>query len=130
MKPILYILRGLPGSGKTTLSKMFVRSDKRRREADMFHMADGEYNFIPENAARSHEWCRLEVEKMMIESASDCSVSNTFTRREEYAPYIALADKYGFDVAVFDCHGPWKNTHDVPDDVLKKMADRWEPHVR
>lgn len=122
----LYIIRGLPGSGKSTLARRLVHRS-RHFEADMFHMICGEYHFDPTKVRAAHEWCQQCVAHAMKEDA-DIVVSNTFTRRWEYEPYIKMAHESDFDVQVIECHGPWENTHGVPDGVISAMHDRWEPH--
>ena len=124
----LYIIRGLPGSGKSTLARKLV-SESMHFEADMFHIVDGEYRFDAANLKASHQWCEQCVASALLSNA-DVAVSNTFTRRWEYQPYIDMANESGHDVLVVDCHGAWDNVHNVPEDVLASMAARWEPHER
>jgi len=124
----LYIVRGLPGSGKSTLaSKMVPKS--RIKEADMYHIDNnGVYNFNPSNIKASHEWCYSQVSNLLKRSNRDCVVANTFTQRWEYQPYMDLAKEYGFDFMIIDCHGEWDNIHNVPEEVMVRMSERWEPH--
>ena len=42
MEKVLYIVRGIPGSGKSTFAKSLGGT---HFEADMFFMKDGEYKF-------------------------------------------------------------------------------------
>jgi adenylylsulfate kinase-like enzyme len=46
MNKNLYLLRGIPGAGKSTLAKQFGDS---HFETDRFFMVDGEYKFDPTN---------------------------------------------------------------------------------
>lgn len=94
----------------------------------MFHMDNGEYKFNPKKVKDAHAWCLEEIRNMMVSEIADCAVSNTFTRRWEYQPYIDEAELAGYSVAVIDCHGPWKNCHNVPVEVVSAMKARWEPH--
>lgn len=123
---VLYIVRGLPGSGKSTLAKKLV-FHTFHREADMFHMVGGEYKFNVANIKPSHQWCFDEIVRLMV-CGHDCAVSNTFTQKWEYDKYLTAASDLCFDVQIIECHGDWDNTHNVPEDVLAKMSDRWEPH--
>lgn len=123
----LYIIRGIPGSGKSTLAKKLV-NPSRHREADMFHMVAGEYLFNPEKVKSSHAWCLAEMSRLIITGNEDCAVSNTFTRKWEYQPYIDVAEAAGYSVAVIDCHGSWDNCHNVPAEVVTSMKERWQPH--
>lgn len=122
----LYIVRGLPGSGKSTLAKKLVDAE-RHFEADTFHMVDGEYRFDPSKIKDAHEWCKASV-KEALTGSGPVAVSNTFTRRWEYQPYIDLAKANGFAVQIVECYGNWESVHSVPEDVLKAMRERWEFH--
>lgn len=127
--PTLYIVRGLPGSGKSTLAKQLV--PKHHFEADMFHTSSrtGEYLFDPTMIKESHEWCYKQVETCIIPRKVDVVVSNTFTQTWEMEPYMELAERWGYQVQIIECHGHWDNIHDVPEDVITKMEERWEPTV-
>lgn len=55
-------------------------------------------------------------------------VANTFTQEWEMNPYIELAKKYGYKVislVVENRHGN-KNIHNVPDETIQKMVNRFE----
>ena len=122
----LYIIRGLPGSGKSTLAKKLV-SKENHREADMFHMKHGKYDFKIENIQKAHNWCFNEIENLLQTSNEDCAVSNTFTEYWEYYPYIQLAKKYNYNISVIDCYAEFRNIHNVPEQILENMKNRWEP---
>jgi len=124
----LYIVRGLPGSGKSTVAKKLVKVE-RHRETDMYFITDGQYQFNPKLIKVAHEWCKKEIRNLMETEQSDCAVSNTFTQRWEYQPYIELAKKCGYTISIVECHGTWKNIHNVPDDVIAQMKNRWEHHI-
>lgn len=122
--PTLYIVRGLPGSGKSTFAKslgVFMV------EADMFHMVDGKYNWEPKNVSAAHKWCKRQVYSAMIEGI-DVAVSNTFTQSWEFVNYVDFAKTLGYTVKVYCCKGNFQNVHDVPEDVLEKMKNRFEQY--
>jgi predicted kinase len=135
MEKVLYIVRGIPGSGKSTFAKQLVGADFLVCEADKYFMVDGEYKFDATKLKQAHEFCRNTVETYMRDNveANDqfyrqIAVSNTFTQEWEMQPYFDLAAKYGyavFTVIVENRHGG-VNQHGVPDEVLTKMKDRFE----
>ena len=126
----LFLLRGLPGSGKTTLAKMLVGDkDYCHKEADMYFMdGDGNYNFNPSKLGNAHIWCRDEIEFTMKYEHSPVVVSNTFTQEWEMDSYYDLAKKYGYRVhslIVENRHGG-VNEHGVPEENLEQMKNRFE----
>jgi predicted kinase len=125
----LFLLRGLPGSGKSTIAKMLVGDkDYCHKEADMFFVdGDGNYNFKPSEIKDAHTWCQEEVEFLM-KYEHKVVVSNTFTQEWEMQPYYDLAEKYGykvFSIIVENRHGG-VNEHGVPEDKLEIMRKRFE----
>lgn len=124
---LLYIIRGLPTSGKTTLAKTLVKNNYR--EADMFFIEDGVYKYDASKIKDAHDWCRQEIISLLSKEIT-CAVSNTFVRRWEYQPYIDIASFNKHQYSVIECHGSpdWKNTHDVPKNVIERMRASWEPH--
>ena len=132
---ILYIVRGLPGSGKSTFAKKLVGDDFLVCEADKyFSDAEGNYNFDVTKLKDAHKWCHDRVETYMKDSLvndqwyREIAVSNTFTQEWEMQPYFELAKKYDYTVFVTiveNYHGG-KNVHGVPDDKLEVMRNRFE----
>lgn len=135
----LFLLRGIPGSGKTTLANII--SDVTI-EADSYfyvwedpetgivhrHYYDGEYRFQPELLPLAHKSCKEFCEDQMEWGIEKIAVSNTFTQEWEILPYFELAKKYGYRVyslIVENRHGG-KSVHDVPEDIMEKMKNRFE----
>jgi predicted kinase len=129
MEKILYIVRGCPNAGKSTFAKTLVKRDYCHKEADMFFIdRDGNYNFKPSQIKDAHKWCQEEMDFLMRLEHSPVVVSNTFTQEWEMEPYFELAKTYGykvFSIVVENRHGGI-NQHDVPEEVLTKMRDRFE----
>jgi predicted kinase len=128
MEKILFICRGLPGSGKSTFAKTLVgEKDYCHKEADMFFVdQDGNYNFRPAKLKDAHKWCREEVEFLLRLEHSPVAVSNTFTQEWEMEPYFELAKTYGykvFSIVVENRHGG-VNVHNAPEEKIEEMKNR------
>jgi predicted kinase len=122
---ILYIVRGIPGSGKSTFANSLGCPVF---EADMYFMNDGEYKFDVSKIKLAHNWCKLRVEHSMEDDFQKIAVSNTFTQEWEMEAYYEMAKQYGytvFSVIIENRHGG-VNEHGVPEDKLKMMKDRFE----
>ena len=126
MEKVLYIVRGVPGSGKTTLAKQLTANVF---EADhYFYDNDGNYNFIPSEIKEAHKECQQFVGYAMESGIQKIAVSNTFTQEWEMEPYFELAKKHEFKVftiIVENRHGG-KNQHGVPEDKIEQMKNRFQ----
>jgi len=120
----LILVRGLPGSGKTTLSQLLTGFVL---EADMYFNQDGEYKFDAKKLKLAHQWCKDQCESYMQREKPKIAISNTFTQDWEMESYIELAKQYGYRVhtiIVENRHGG-VNVHDVPDATLGNMRSRF-----
>ncbi len=124
---ILYIVRGLPGSGKSTFAKSL---NCPVYEADMFFIDNetGEYNFDISKIKLAHSWCKESVENAMRNNLEKIVVSNTFTQEWEMQDYFNLAKKYNYTtfVVIIENRHDGKNIHNVSDEKLLKMKERFE----
>lgn len=126
MEKVLYIVRGIPGSGKSTFAKTL---GGQHYEADMYFIdEEGNYNFDVTKIKDAHQWCQSFVETDMVLEYPKIVVSNTSTQEWEMEPYFKLAKEYGytvFTIVVENRHGG-VNQHGVPEDKLQMMKDRFQ----
>lgn len=124
----LHIIRGLPGSGKSTYAEKLKEemNIKNHFEADMYFLdKDGNYNFIPKIVYKAHKWCIAEVEKT-IQNSEDVIVANTFTKQSEINQYTNLMKKYPeLKVVIYEMQTQFETIHDVPDYAFENMKNRW-----
>lgn len=121
----LVIIRGLPGSGKTTMAKVLALVGYEHYEADQFFEKSGHYQFDKSKLPAAHMWCYYKI-KDAISRGQRCVVSNTFTQLWEAKPYIDVAKDSGFNVKIISAIGNWNSCHDVPEAVIINMRKRWE----
>ncbi len=126
MEKSLFLLRGLPGAGKSTLAKVI---GGLYYEADMFFLdANGEYKFDPAKLRDAHNWCRHQVMDAMKQGYPKVIVSNTFTQEWEMEAYYLLAKELGYTVfsLIVENRHNGVNEHGVPADKLEIMKNRFE----
>ena len=129
----LYILRGVPGSGKTTLANLMTigfNSVDIHAVAyaadDYFTDENGNYRFDKKRLGEAHDWCQDRVLADMRARIPVIIVHNTFVQIWEMKPYMDMADESGYIVNEIVCKGRWMNQHGVPDEVIISMQNRWE----
>jgi predicted kinase len=128
---LLILLRGLPGSGKSSFAQ-YMFSNNVFEADQFFYDENGNYNFDASKLHAAHLDCQGRVETLM--QASDSSqygqeivVSNTSTTESELKPYLDLAAKYDYKVVslvVENRHGN-KSVHGVPEETMEKMRNRF-----
>lgn len=127
---MLILVRGVPGSGKTTYARKLAEYFNCILEADYyFERIDGVYDFNPKLLKNAHEWCYNEtVWALKNYPEDDVVVANTFTRIWEMQKYIDLAKANNIPFKVVRCTGTFQNVHGVPDAKVKEMLARFEDY--
>lgn len=120
----LVIIRGLPGSGKSTYAKKHFPHHKHF-EADMFFTRNGAYEFDSTKLNQAHRWCQTEVHKA-LSKGYDVVVSNTFIQAWEFDTYLDIVGEFkDCQLTVIELKTQFKNIHGVPDEKLEQMKRRW-----
>jgi predicted kinase len=125
-KPYFVIVRGLPGSGKSTIArKIALDGGWRHYEADMyFYDKQGNYNFDLNKLGAAHHWCESNVAQK-LQDGWNVVVSNTFTTQRELNPYFEVAMQLGIIPQVISVHGSFGSIHNVPAEAMDRMRRRW-----
>lgn len=128
----LILIRGLPGSGKTTFAKKVASAFCGYHvEADQFFERSGQYEFSPWLLPKAHAWCKDRT-MLLMELGHTVVVSNTFTTEKEMKPYLDLAEHFGYKTTVMiveNRHGN-QSVHDVPEQTMEKMEGRFSVKLR
>ena len=133
-KKTFIIIRGLPGSGKSTLSHDLARISTLRgysiqiRETDMYFMKDGKYEFDASKLSLYHNQNQIAVWDDMNNDVDWVVLANTSLTINEIDSYIRFAASFGYHVEVLTATGNYESIHSVPAYTMKKMRQRMVPH--
>lgn len=134
------ILRGLPGSGKSTVANLLgvgysdvPNPPKVIHSTDSyFYDKDGNYNFDPnmlkvyhpQNLTAFTNSCKAGIGLVILD--------NTNTEHWEYEKYVEVAEENGYQVHIITVgdfnveHCVERNTHGVPMHAINRMKQRWQ----
>lgn len=140
----VYILRGLPGSGKSTRTKQIQAHHGLIKQSSIVCSTDDfftnkttdKYEFNPRllgvNHARNFDkFCKAIRNNIEVIIVDNCNI-----RRHDFKRYVEEAKKAGYEVVeeiigTFDEAGIQisiqRNQHNVPESSIRRMAQNWEP---
>lgn len=129
----LILVRGLPGSGKSTLSNIILKWPSTGKpdvlSADDFFMNEnGDYLFNGSKLKEAHHDCQNRCALKMRNGVDRIVVANTFTEEWEMEPYFEIAKMYNYRVhtIVVENRHKSQNIHNVPKDKLREMKKRFK----
>lgn len=130
----LIIIRGLPGSGKSTLGGNVVDSFPGFTlcEADDFFVKDGVYTWNRAFIGAAHDECYSKAMKTLM-LGGHAVVCNTFCTVREIQRYVQGAKRAGFTednlgITVYKCVEDYGSVHGVPGNAIQHMKTRWEDY--
>src|SRR5688572_836510 len=107
---ILYMLQGIPGSGKSVMANVlketFGEDNCQVFSTDDFWYENGKYNFLPTMLGFAHIWNQKRVLNAMKDQITYIVVDNTNIKLEHAKPYFDLAANHGYGVQVISVQVP------------------------
>ncbi|XP_048150988.1 NEDD4-binding protein 2-like 2 isoform X2 [Corvus hawaiiensis] len=139
-RKLLLILRGLPGSGKSTLSRALLGQscDGIVLSTDDYFRQQYGYTYNAAQLGDAHEWNRKRAKQAMEQGKSPVIIDNTNTQAWEMKPYVEVALEKGYRVEFREPDTWWKfdpeelekrNKHGVTREKIAQMLERYEYQI-
>ena len=131
----IWLMRALPGAGKSTLAKQLAGEHGEIFSTDDFFIIDGEYKFDSSKLGQYHKANLERTINAMKHGVNPIVVDNTNVQFFEMRKYVEAALHYGYRVEFAEPNTEWKfdveeltkkNTHKVPAATIQRMKDRWQ----
>lgn len=137
MNKTVYIMRGLPGSGKNwyidngPLLKHLPNKVVCSADDYFVDKTTGEYKWSAQDIGAAHGWCQANFNAAIRLGAMTIVVNNTNTTPKEMKPYVTAAKDAGYKVVVIRMVvSPWvsfnRNVHSVPERSIQAMHNRFQ----
>lgn len=122
---ILFLIRGLPGSGKSSLAHIIA--DEVYENDDRFNL-NGKYKFDQEQLSWAKAECYSHCRDAMERGVKKIGIANTFCDQNGLDQYYRLAKIFGYSVftIVTENRNGTTNIHGVPPEVIARMQKKFK----
>jgi len=134
----MFVMRGLPGSGKSTVVKQIQNFHPQSLvcSADQYFINEnGHYEFDASLLKEAHSWCQSKAKEACEADTHIVIIDNTGVKKWELVPYFKMASQNNYAVVLVEPKTPWKfhvdellkrNVHKVDRFILNKRIKDWE----
>jgi predicted ABC-type ATPase len=129
---VVYIMRGVPGSGKSTRAMELAADGGIIHSTDSFFYNDGKYRFDKERLQEFHDKNFEAFCESIKNNIPIIVVDNTNTKHAHYARYVEAAKQAGYLVEIISLPHPTaevaasRTLHNVSTQTIQQMIDEWE----
>lgn len=125
----LFLIRGLPGAGKTTFAEVVAEEGDVLVTPDDFILNEqGEYAWSPERLQEAIQLCHAKVNKAMEEGVSRIFVHSVLNKFEHTAYYRERAKQHGYRVfsLITENHHGGKSVYPVPEETMERFREEFD----
>jgi len=124
----LVIIRGLPGSGKSTRAKKDFPDHLHYEPDHLFCDTQGRYRFDAQVWEQACQWVWIMTDFALARGEA-VVVSDVFATYDAIEPYRDLAEQHGAVFRIITCSEQFGGVHRVPVTVQRNMRARFESIV-
>lgn len=128
----LFIIRGLPGAGKSTASKLISPLNSYSND-DWFYIKYGYYNWnVHDLKEFAIPYCQNAVKSDMQDEVNRIAVNNVFSSLSDMQYYIDIAKEYNYKVVylIVENRNNTNTIHNVPKDTMIRMEKKFNIKLR
>lgn len=142
---VMVLMRGLPGSGKSSLAINFlhhclgsVNRDEFIFSTDDYFHNSGQYVYAPSKLEEAHGWNQRRCFANMKRGVSPIIIDNTNLKMWEMKVYCVMGVKFGYIIEILEPTTPWalqpdilstKNSHGVDKRKIREMMERYQRNI-
>jgi len=145
---MVFIMRGLQGSGKSFVAKHYVENTQKIGDAtfcvvcsadEYFERNGNKYGFNPSELADAHKHCRMKFINAVNEGAEIIVLDNTNSRKWEYQIFERIAKVCGYSTHIIEIACKDEGTvkkfidrcqHKVDKEAVYRLWNQWEADYR
>lgn len=142
MRKTFYIMRGMPGSGKSFLAKQLAGKTGQIFTADDFFIDEqGNYNWDADKIGYAHQWNHDRTKAAINKGISPVILDNTNVSKFELRnlkPLIEYALSKEYETEIKEPNTSWafnpeelakRNTHGLSQEQIEGKLRKWVPDV-
>lgn len=141
---VLVILRGLPGSGKSTLGQYIIKATigygpyTHVLSTDDYFSINGTYKYDVAKLSDAHTWNQKRANQYLSQGISPIIIDNTNCEAWEMRPYAVCGVSNGYIIKILEPKNNWSfnpsklahmNCHGVGFNKIKKMMEKYQSNI-
>ena len=134
---LMVIMKGLPGSGKSSVTRVLqkIYPDAIICSVDHYFAREGEYKFQFDQLEQAHKACQKKARRAAKRNCHVIIIDNTNVRHWESKVYLRMARDYNYLVLYIEPQTPWRfdvetlakhNIHGVKKNILQQKLTSYQ----
>jgi hypothetical protein len=123
----LYVIRGLPTTGKTELARKLAPSANFSMED--YYVGKKIFTYSTSYKDQATDYCLQMCTDAMTDEIPVIAVHGVFSNTGTVRPFIKAANRHNYQVSIIECQTQQTTRNSPPRRVLSKIRKKWEQIV-